>query len=209
MDIKKHLYYNSAVAKLCGKNGIIKAVMLNYIYNYNRHKPKEGPGSPARISLAEITYQYRVTDDEGLWERSTIHETLQSLKKDGHLKAEKDKHGIVYTVSPKIAALIESDDAEIVMFNLVVAYVKGVHVAIVSQFLLHAIDNSPNGIAYNLSVKEMAEVNRLSPAQIYRAIESMIEDGVIERAKCPSKQKRSSRKLCLTRCKESEVGEKV
>jgi DNA-binding MarR family transcriptional regulator len=207
MNTDKNLCYNSAVAKLCCKNGIIKAVLLNYIYNYNKYKPKEGPGSPARISLAEFAYQYRVTDDEGLWERSTIHENLQSLKEEGYLKAEKDKHGIVYTVSPQIAALLKSNQAKLVMFNLVVAYVKGIHVAIVSQFLLHTIDSSPNGIAYNLSVKAMAEVNGLSPAQIYRAIESLIEDGVIERAKPPVKTKSASRKLCLRRCKDSETGE--
>ena len=206
MNTTKHLYYNSAVAKLCGNNGIIKAVLLNYIFNYNKFKPKEGPGSPARISLAEFAYQYRVTDDEGLWERSTIHENLQALKEEGHLKAEKDKHGIVYTVSPKVAALLESDKSEVVAFSLKHAYEFGIHLAIVSHYLLNVIDNSPNGIAYNLSVKVMAQVNRLSSAQIYRAIESMIEDCVIEKAKPPVKTKSAARKLCLRRCEDSKAG---
>jgi hypothetical protein len=39
----KMISYNSSVAQLCKKNGIIKAVLLNFTYYY--HKPNRG-GEP-------------------------------------------------------------------------------------------------------------------------------------------------------------------
>jgi hypothetical protein len=43
----KKIYYNSSVAQLCQKNGIIKAVLLNYIYNYHKANTSKGAGHPA------------------------------------------------------------------------------------------------------------------------------------------------------------------
>ena len=191
----KTIYFNSAVAKRCGKNGIIKAVLLNYVYNFHKQNVRKGAGHPAFISLAEFVYQYKV-DDGGLWERSFIHENLKEMEKAGLLINTPENKMPVYSVSSKIDSLLTAKDAVVVSFDLGEAYEHGIHVAIMKPYLLHAIEQSPDRIAYNLSVKRMSEVNRLSPSQIYKAIQFLKDAKVIRPTKSPVQK--YSRKMCLT-----------
>jgi hypothetical protein len=193
----KTIAYNSAVAKRCGKNGIIKAVLLNYIYNYHRPNIRKGAGTPASISLAQFVYQY--TDgDKALWGRSFIHKILTDLCKDGHLVKARENNMPVYSVSNEIAGLLTDDEVELVTFDLEVACRYGIHIAIMSRYLLYVIDKSPKGEAYNLDVDEMSEVNRISPAQIYRAIKYLVDTKIVKRVK--SRLRYRSRALSLARC---------
>jgi hypothetical protein len=193
----KTIFYNAAVAKRCGQNGIIKAVLINYIFNYHKPNIRKGPGSPASISLTEFVEQY-THEDTPLWNRSWIHETLKTLEKDKHLNIARNKNMPGYSVSNEIAELLKDEKAPLVSFDLETACRSGIHFAIVSRFVLHVIKQSPKGIAYKLSVKEMAEVNRLSPAQIYREINTLIEKGLVEKVEASGKGK--SRSLNLRKC---------
>jgi len=190
------IYYNSAVAKKCGNNGIIKAVLLNYIYNYHKQNPRKGPGHPASICLREFVYQY-TSQDKSLWKRSFIHKILTDLCRDGHLLKTEVNRLPEYAVSKEIAALLSDGGAELVCFDLGVACEYGIYVAIMSRYLKHVISKSPNRIAYNLSVQEMAEINRISPAQIYRSIKQLVESKVLARVKSPSKHCSRSLSLAL------------
>lgn len=192
----KNIYYNSAVAELCGSNGIIKAVLINYIYNYHTPNLRKGAGHPAKISLSEFVYQYKV-DENGLWERSFIHETLGTLVNDGHVIKSGEKNNPEYTVSSEVVVLLNDKMCEVVSFDLELAYEHGIHVAIMKRFLLHIIDKAPEGEAYNLKVEEMSAVNRLSPAQIYRAIKLLVDTKVLQRVK--SRLRFRSRALSLAR----------
>ena len=192
----KTIYFNSAVAELCGNNGIIKAVLINYIYNYHTSNPRKGAGHPACITLPDFVYQYQV-EEKGLWERSYIHETLTTLVTDGHVIKAGEKNRPEYTVSRAVVDLLTDDTAEIVSFDLRLAYEQGLHVAIMKQFLLHVIDKAPDGQAYNLKVGDMSAVNRLSPAQIYRAIKHLVDTKVLKRVK--SRLRFRSRALSLAR----------
>ncbi len=103
----------------------------------------------------------------------------------------------VYAVSPEIAGLFAAEGSIVVSFDLEMACEHGIHVAIMRRYLLHVIDQSPKGEAYNLNVKDMAKVNKLSPAQIYRAISFLIHNKVLSRVK--SQLKSCSRALSLAR----------
>jgi len=192
----KNIYYNSAVAKACGKNGIIKAVLLNYIYNYHKLNIRKKPGDPAQISLAEFVYQYNVDEKKGLWQRSFIHKILKDLKKDDLLNIEYKNKAPVYSVPPRITELLTAEDSVTVSFDLEMAIEHGIYLAIVYRYLMYVIDKSPEGQAYNLSVKAMSEINRISPAQIYREIKRL-KGKVILRVR--SKIKYSTRALSLIR----------
>ena len=193
----KIISYNSAVAQLCGKSGIIKAVLLNYIYNYHKPNCRKGAGSPACITLAEFIYQYTYAETP-LWGRSFIHRILKDLQKDGHINIGREGNLAVYSVSDQIAGLLSSGSAEVVSFDLQLACEFGIYTAIVSRFLLYVIGKSDGGVAYNLDVKQMSAVNRISPAQIYRAINHLIKTGVMKRVQSPIKRK--SRALNLALC---------
>lgn len=193
----KTISYNSDVARLCGANGIIKAVLLNYIYNYYKMNPRKGVGFPACISLREFVYQYGY-DDKSLWKRSFIHKILKDLERDGHVLIARENGLPVYSVSDQIAGLLSHGESPVVTFDLQIACDYGIHIAIVSRYLLHVISKSPEGEAYNLKVNEMSEVNCLSPAQIYRAIKHLIETKVVYRVK--SRLRYRSRSLSLAKC---------
>ena len=194
----KIIYYNSAVARLCGRNGIIKAVLLNYIYNYHKPNIRKGAGHPACICLAECVDQY-TDEDHALWGRSFIHKILKNMEAEGRLKINKDEDNRpVYTASQEVRNLLCAEDAVWVCFELRVACKCGICLAIVGRFILHIIDNSPKKLAYNLSVEKMSEVNCISPAQIYRAIRFLVEAGVVKRDK--SLLKHPTRALALARC---------
>jgi hypothetical protein len=199
----KTITYNSAVAKRYGANGIIKAVLLNYIYNYHKLNPRKTAGHPACISLEEFVYQYQ-SGDKSLWKRSFIHRILQDLVKEGHLSKTREGNSPVYTVSPEIAALLTDPNPKAVSFDLAMACEYGINIAIVGRFLLHVIDRSPKGEAYNLSVKEMAEVNRLSPAQIYRAIKVLEDTKMVMRVKSRLKHCARSLSLALVQTKNGQ-----
>jgi hypothetical protein len=190
------IFYNSAVAQHCGNNGIIKAVLLNYIYNYHRQNPRKKAGYPASISLAEFVYQY-TQGNKSLWKRSFIHRILADLCKDGHLIKIRDNNMPVYRVSDNITHHLTDTNAVVIGFDLGLACEYGIYVAIMSRFLLHVIDQSPNKIAYNLNVNEMAGINGISPAQIYRSIQQLEAAQVVQRVKSPVTQ--YSRSLCLSR----------
>ena len=191
----KTISFNSAVAKACGNNGIIKAVLLNYIYNYHTPNPRKGSGHPACISLREFVYQYG-HESNALWKRSFIHKILTDLCRDGHLLKTLENGLPVYSVSTEIAGLLTDENAPLVCFDLGLACEYGIHIAIMWRFLTHVISKSPKGVAYNLSVNEMAEINRLSPAQIYRAIKHMVDKKLLARVKMQSKH--ASRALSLS-----------
>lgn len=193
----KTISYNSDVARLCGPNGIIKAVLLNYIYNYYKANPRKGAGFPACISLREFVYQYGY-DDKSLWKRSFVHKILKDLEREGHLLIARENNMPVYSVSDRIAGLLRQERSPVVTFDLQVACDYRIHVAIMSRYLLHVISKSPEGEAYNLKVNEMSEVNCLSPAQIYRAIKYLIETKVVYRVKSCLKYR--SRSLSLAKC---------
>ena len=190
----KTISYNSAVAKLCGNNGIIKAVLLNYIYNYHRPNIRKKAGDPACISLAEFVYQYE-RGDKALWKRSFIHKILKDLHKEDRINIERENNMPVYSVKENVVALMNEAKATVVSFDLKLACEYGIHVAIMSRYLLYVIGKSPGGEAYNLSVDDMAEVNRISPAQIYRAINYLVETKVLRKVK--SRLSRRSRALSL------------
>ena len=193
----KTIFYNSAVATLCGTNGIIKAVLLNYIYNYHKPARNRGAGYPARIALAEFVYQY-MHEDLRLWKRSFIHKMLKQLQRHGYLHVEPDKQNRpVFSVSEEIADLLRDGNATRVSFDLELACRSNIYIAIVSRFILHVIDHSPGGIAYNLDVKEMSKVNRISVSEIYRIIAGLERVEVVKRVKSPLKHK--SRGLHLAR----------
>jgi hypothetical protein len=105
----------------------------------------------------------------------------------------------VYSVSATIADLLNAADAPLISFDLGLACEHGINVAIMARFLRHVISRSPNGVAYNLKVKEMADANRLSPASIYRAITFLEENEVVTRVK--SSVRGSGKSLTLTLCK--------
>lgn len=194
----KSIYYNSAVAIRCGKNGIIKAVLLNYVYNYHKINIRKGAGHPAQISLAEFQEQYKMKDEKGLWGRSFIHKILKDLEEDRHLNNNPENGRAVYSVSPEIAGLLNAKDAVVVSFDLELALQHTIYVAIVYRYVIHVIDKSKNGIAYNLNVKEMSEINRISPAQIYRVIKFLLEKKILQPPK--QKWKQRSKGLSLTKC---------
>jgi predicted transcriptional regulator len=189
-----NIIFNSGVAARCGKNGIIKAVLINYIYNYYVQNPRKGAGYPAPITLKEFVYQYSVGDGS-LWKRSFVHRILRDLKKDGQITITQENNRPVYAVSSAMAELLSDENATLISFDLGMACEYGIHIAIISRYLSHVISKSPNNVAYNLSVKEMAEVNHLSPAQIYRAIKHLVDTKVLARVKMRSKS--SSRALSL------------
>lgn len=195
----KFISYNSSVAKACGKNGIIKASLLNYIYNYHRTNSSKGCGYPASISLAEFVYQYRVNDVDGLWKRSFIHKILMDMVKEGRLLKTGVKNSPTFAVSPEIVVMLTDRNAIIISFELGMAVNHGIDVAIMHRYLLHVIDQSPEGMAYNLSVKKMSELNRISHAQIYRAISWLEENEIVQRVQSPVLK--YSRALCLARTK--------
>jgi hypothetical protein len=187
------------VARLCGRNGIIKAVLLNYIYNYHKPNSSKGIGHPACISLAEFVDQY-TSGDIPLWRRSFIHKILKDLAKDRHLSITKNRyHRPVYAVSQEIATFLSNEEAVWVSFGLEDACKCGIYIAIVTRFLLHVIDSSPKKAAYNLDVQEMASVNCISPAQIYKVINFLIKCDIVKKDK--SMLKHPTRALCLVRCK--------
>jgi hypothetical protein len=196
----KDIYYNSAVAKRCGKNGIVKAVLINYIYNYNKHKPLEGVGSPACITLAEFAYQYKYADTGALWKRSFIQEVLDQLKRDKLIFAAKEYGRFIYSLTPEIIALLAADDGVLVSFDLGAACQFGIAVAVMHRYLRRVIENAPKGKAYNLSVKKISEVNKISPAQIYRAINFLKGARLFEDTEPPVK--RASRAMSLRLVKE-------
>lgn len=197
--MSKTIYYNSAVAKRCGRNGIIKAVLIHYLYHYNKFKPREGLGSPACISLPEFVYQYKVTDDKGLWGRSFVHKVLRDLAKDGHLHITRNERMPVYALSQEIIDLIKSSETKTVAFDLNDAFELGIYFAIVARFLMRMIDNSPDRIAYNIDVAEMSETNCISRAQIYRAVKLLIEVNLVKKVrslkKCHARGLHLSRKM--------------
>jgi hypothetical protein len=197
-----NIIYNSGVVARCGKNGIIKAVLINYIHNYHVQNPRKGAGHPAAISLKEFVYQYSM-GDESLWKRSFIHRILRDLKKDGHITITQENNRPVYSVSDAIAQLLLDKNAMLISFDLGMACEYGIHIAIMSRYLVHVIGKSPKKVAYNLSVKEMAGINHLSPAQIYRAIKHLVDSKVLSRVKMPSKT--GSRALTLTLQKPNEA----
>lgn len=192
----KDIFYNSGVAQYCGNNGIIKAVLLNYIYNYHRQNSRKKAGYPATISLAEFVYQY-TQGDKSLWKRSFIHKILTDLCRDGHLIKSRDNNMPVFSVSERIARLLNDSSFDLVGFDLGLACEYGIYVAIMSRYLLHVIDHSPHGIAYNLNVNEMAEINGISQAEIYRSIKQLEATKVVQRVKSPVTK--YSRSLCLAR----------
>jgi hypothetical protein len=191
----KIIYYNSAVAKRCGKNGVIKAVLLNYIYNYHTLNIRKRAGHAASISLAEFVYQYKVGDADGLWKRSFIHKILRDLKTDGHLTTSLINNRPTYSVSSEIAGLLTDTKKKKISFALEEAVQHGIHVAVMQRYLQYVIKESPNGVAYNLSVKKMSEESCISPAQIYRAIEWLVTNEIVSRSESPVR--RHSRALCL------------
>jgi hypothetical protein len=178
----KNIYYNSSVARLCGKNGIIKAVLLNYIYNYHKPNIRKLAGHPALITLAEFVYQYSC-EKKSLWRRSFIHRILKDMEKNNHITIAKENNLSVYSVAPKIVELLTNPNIKIVSFNLELACEAGIDVAIITRYLMYVIDQSPKGEAYNLNVEEMSEVNHISPAQIYRVIKHLIETGILRKLK--------------------------
>lgn len=192
----KDIYYNFAVASLCGDNCIIKAVLLNYIFNYHKPNPRKGPGSPASITLREFVYRYKVGDG-GLWKRSFIHKILKDLQKDGHLINTPEKGMPVYTVSPQFASLLADPQVPLISFDLEMACKHGIHVAIMQRYLLFVIDQSPDRVAYNLNVNSMAEDNGLSRSQIYKAIAILKSMKVLKAVK--SHLRYRSRALSLSR----------
>ena len=195
----KDIYYNFAVARLCGDNRIIKAVLLNYIFNYHKPNPRKGPGSPASISLREFVYQYKVGDG-GLWKRSFIHKILKDLQKDGHLINTPDNGLPVYTVSSQFASLLADPQVPLISFDLEMACKHGIHVAIMHRFLLHVIDHSPDKVAYNLNIYRMTSDNGLSRSQIYKAIAILKDMKVVMPVK--SELRYRSRALSLARYKD-------
>ena len=180
-----NIYYNSTVAKMCGKNGIIKAVLLNYIYNYHKQNPRKGAGYPAKILLGEFVYQYAY-EDKSVWKRSFIHKILTDLCRDKHLSKTQDNGVPVYSVSSEVADLLTDESTPLVCFELKTACEYGIHIAIMERYLKHIITKSPKGVAYNLNVEDMAKINRLSPAQIYRAIKHLVDKKVLARVKMRS-----------------------
>jgi len=192
------IYFNSSVAERCGKNGIIKAVLLNYVYNYHKRNIRKGAGTPACIQLSEFVYQYKV-DEKGLWERSFIHRNLKKLTDERFLIKTTEDKVPTYSVSSEIVQLLTDKTCKIVSFDLEMAYVSGIHVAIMHRFLLHAIDQSPHSTLYNLQIDKVAEVNRLSKSQIYRAISFLEDTKVISR--CKTRVKFHGRTLGMTRYK--------
>ena len=178
------IYYNSAVARLCGNNGIIKAVLLQYIYNYHKPNIRKGAGTPACIKLAEFVYRY-TSGDKPLWCRSYIHKILKDLETDEHLFVAREGILPVYTVSDDVAALLQDIEPINIGFNLELACKRGIHIAIVGRHLVHMIKKSPDGIAYHIDVNEMAELNHLSPAQIYRAIGYLQSHKILNKTQSP------------------------
>ena len=140
------ILFSSEVAQKCGNNGIIKAVLLNYIYNYHKQNHRKGVGSPAMITLREFVYQYGY-EDMNLWKRSFIHKILKDLTDAGHLLKTLDNNVPVYSVSSKVAFLLKEPEAKIVSFDLETACKYGIHIAIVSRYLKHVISRSPHGIS--------------------------------------------------------------
>jgi hypothetical protein len=190
------IYYNSYVARICGNNGIIKAVLINYIYNFHKTNLRKGVGYPAKITLAEFVYQY-TSGEKSLWQRSFIHRMLTDLCKDGHLLKTHEDGVAIYSVSNEICELLNEKDTKLVSFKLSTACDYGIHIAIVAQYLRYVITKSPEGVAYNLDVNDMSEVNRLSPAQIYRAIKYLIEGKVFMKVKLPPGKRSRSLSLAL------------
>ena len=121
----KNIYYNSTVARLCGSNGIIKAVLLNYIYNYHKPNIRKQAGSPASITLAEFVYQYSC-EEKSLWKRSFIHRILKDLEKDGHITIAKDNNLSVYSVTPRIVELLTDENSKVISFDLELACGAGI-----------------------------------------------------------------------------------
>ena len=198
----KTIYYNSAAANLCGKNPIIKAVLLNYIYNYHKPNIRKGPGSPACISLSQFVYRY-MHKDLYIWKRSFIHKILKDLEKAGHIAIVRDEYKRpVYSVSQQIVTLLNDEKAQWVNFDLEVACRFNIYTAIVTRYILHVIDQSPKKVAYNLSVTRMAEVSCVSPAQIYRVIRHLEAEKIVKRDK--SSLKHPTRALCLARYRRKE-----
>ena len=191
------IYYNSDVAQVCSKNGIIKAILINYVYNYHKPNIRKGPGHPANISLREFVYQY-THEDQSLWKRSFIHRILKDLIKDGFLIKTEENRMPVYSVSDQIRCLLNDETAKTISFDLGMACEHGIYVAIMRRYLLHLIDKNPKGEAYNLKVTDMAEVNRISPAEIYRSINCLVAGQVLRKIKSPLKS--HSRALSLARC---------
>ena len=183
------IYYNSSVAQLCKKNGIIKAVLLNYIYNYHKTNARKGAGHPAQISLAEFRYQY-LHEDKALWSESYIHEMLKALENQKHLKVTRDERNRpVYSVADQVATDLKRKDATWIGFDLGLACASNIYIAIIHRFLANVIEKSPDHVAYSLNVKEIAETNCISQAEIYRVIKNLVEIRIFKKVKSPVRTK--------------------
>jgi len=167
------------------------------VFNYHKLAHDKGAGYPACIRLAEFVYTY-MHANLSLWKRSFIHKMLKELIKAKHLNTEIDEYKrSVFSVSDEVAVLLRDKDGTWVSFGLQLACESTIYIAIVSRFLLHVIDNSPDGIAYNLDVKEMSKVNCISVPEIYRTIAGLEKLNVFKRVRSPLK--RHSRGLHLTK----------
>src|ERR1700677_5062173 len=102
------IYFNSDLAQVCGKNGIIKAVLIDYIYNYHKPNIRKGPGHPASISLREFVYRY-THGEQSLWKRSFIHRILKDLIKDGHVIKTTENRMPVYSLSNRMELLLNDE----------------------------------------------------------------------------------------------------
>jgi hypothetical protein len=190
----KTIYYNCELAEHCGNNGIIKAVLLQYIHNYHKANPRKGAGSPAQISLGEFVFRY-AAEEKPLWCRSYIHRTLKELEAHEHLNVQRERNQPVYTVSPEAVEILNDSNGKLVAFELADACSSGLHKAIVKRHLLHMISLSPCGNAYHVNVNRMSRVNRISPAQHYRAILELIKEGVVMETRSPLWRRKRGR--CL------------
>jgi hypothetical protein len=201
----KTIYYNSSVAQLCKKNGIVKAVLLSYIYNYHKANIRKGAGYPASISLAEFVHQY-TSKDKPLWKRSFTHKVLKSLEEDKHLIVAKDEaNKRSYSVSAEVAAALTAKNGVWIGFELDTACEFGIYKAIVSRFLVLTIKNSPNRVAYHLCVEDMANVNCVSEAEIYRVVKGMVDAGALVKVKSPVKNRSRGLNLVLGNKEPSKV----
>jgi hypothetical protein len=192
------IYFNSAVARHCGNNGIIKAVLLQYIYNYHRSNPRKGAGTPASIKLTEFVYRY-TSQEKPLWKRSFIHKILKDLETDKHLIITRDGIMPVYSVSAEVAALLNAKRPELYAFDLATACTMGIHYAIISRHLLHIIDCSQKKVAYALDIPAIADASMVSAAQIYRIVDTMVAQNMVRKLASPLHYRKRGMNLCRFR----------